>query len=95
MNIRMLATAGALAGIACAAVVSTHTAPVSAQTIAQVRPDGASDRNLRGVRHRLEGLIDQLQHDQSDYGGHRLKALADLQQARAEIVAALGDDRGH
>ncbi len=96
MNIRMLALAGVITGIGCATAVSaTHPTPASAQMINQVRPNGPSDRNLRGVRRRLEGLIDQLQRDQSDYGGHRVKAIADLQQARAEIVAALGDDRGH
>ncbi len=94
MNVRLLALTGAIAGLGCATAVSvSHATPASAQIIAQIRPDGASERNLRGVRHRLEGLIDQLQHDQSDYGGHRVKAIADLQQARAEIVAALGDDR--
>jgi hypothetical protein len=94
MNFRLLALVGALAGVAFGSAAS-------AQTIAQnvghppamhLRNGANSDRNLRQVRRRLEGMIDQLQRDQRDYDGHRVKAIADLQQARAEIDAALQYD---
>jgi len=53
-----------------------------------------SDRNLRNVRRRLEGIIDALQRDQHDYSGHRVAAIRDLTQARQEIEAALQADGG-
>ena len=91
MSLRILALAGVVAGITFSTAVSARasTDPV----IAQVRTDPGSDRNMRGVRHRIEGLIDQLQGDRHDYDGHRLKAIADLQQAREEINAALAADK--
>jgi len=93
MNVRILALAGALAGVTFASAVSAQSLPP--QSLVPVRGDRGSDRNLRGVRHRLESLIDQMQHDQRDYGGHRLKAIADLQAARAEIDAGLSNDNSH
>lgn len=54
-----------------------------------------SDRNLIFVRTNLERIIDNLQNDRHDYAGHRVAAIGDLQQARADIVAALGYDRSH
>jgi hypothetical protein len=94
MNVRLLALVGALAGVAFGSAASAQTI---AQNVAHppamhLRNDGASDRNLRAVRRRLESLIDQLQRDQHDYDGHRVKAIADLQQARGEIEAALRAD---
>lgn len=62
---------------------------------AWTRGDTASDRNLRAVRRHLEHLIDQLQRDQRDYDGHRVAALNDLAQARAQLDAALQYDRAH
>ena len=52
------------------------------------KPQCASDQNLWHVHRRLEGVIQNLQHDQRDYGGHRTSAVNDLNNARAEIVAA-------
>ncbi|HEV7178807.1 MAG TPA: hypothetical protein VGN11_02985 [Candidatus Baltobacteraceae bacterium] len=54
---------------------------------ASVRPDCASNHDLARVHRRLDGAIDQLSHDQRDYGGRRVDALGDLQRARTEIVA--------
>jgi hypothetical protein len=48
----------------------------------------SSDHNLTKVHRRLLGAIQQLSDDQSDYGGHRVAALNDLQAARSEIEAA-------
>lgn len=55
---------------------------------ADARTDCASNANLAQVHRRLDGAIDQLQHDQRDYGGHRVDAINDLQNARAQLVAA-------
>ena len=98
MNVRMLSLAGALAGTLAGggiAVAQTTAAPPPLVAQAMMRGDRASDRNLRQVRRRLEGLIDQLQRDQHDYSGHRVAAIRDLTQARQEIDAALAADRGH
>lgn len=55
---------------------------------ADARTDCASNSSLAHVHRRLDGAIDQLQHDQRDYGGHRVDAINDLQNARAQLVAA-------
>ncbi|MBV9438473.1 MAG: hypothetical protein JOZ24_00625 [Candidatus Eremiobacteraeota bacterium] len=93
MNVRLLATAGALAGILAGSQVSAQPVPVNVPGARMhLRGDRSSDRNLLQVRRRLEALIDQLQRDQHDYAGHRVKAIDDLQMARNEIEAALRAD---
>ncbi len=60
-----------------------------------VRGDERGDRNLRVDRQRLETIIDQLQRDPRDYGGHREQAVDLLAQARAQIDAGLAfEERG-
>ena len=60
-----------------------------------VRPDERGDRNLLAVRSRLETLIDQLQRDPRDYGGHREQAVDLLSQARAQLDAGVAyEERG-
>jgi len=54
-----------------------------------------SDANLRYVRRDLENVIDVLQRDNTDYGGHRVDAIGKLQQARQQIVEALVWDATH
>ena len=54
-----------------------------------------SDRNIMRVRKHLEHVIDELQHDQRDYDGHREKALDLLTRARTELLAAEEYDRSH
>jgi hypothetical protein len=54
-----------------------------------VRADERGDRNLRMDRQRLETVIDQMQRDPRDYGGHRETAVDLLTQARAQIDAGL------
>lgn len=53
-----------------------------------VRPDCSSNANLSHAHRRLDGAIDQLQHDQHRYGGHRVSAIGDMLNARSELVAA-------
>lgn len=83
-----------LAGAAgmAATVVAAGAAP--AQT-PPTRGEFGSARNLVYVRSSLERLIDQLQHDQTDYGGYRVRAIEAMQRARGDIVAALRWDALH
>ena len=88
-----LALAAAVA--AGALTIGTAAAPASAET------DCRSNQNVWQVHRRLDGAIDQLQHDDRDYGGHRAIAVADLSRARQQLVAAEqyavrhdGDDAG-
>ena len=87
MNVRLAALAAILA------VSAAGTAAIGQAQAQGMRMHG-SDQNLRVERRRIEGVIDQLQRDQHDYGGHRVRAIADLQQARAELDAALQYDAG-
>jgi len=80
-----LAAAGSLAAIAVGASPS----------LAGLKGDSPSDRNLIAIRTRLESFIDQLSRDQSDYGGHRVKAIDWLQRARNELTAAVRFDQSH
>ena len=89
-----LATA---AGLAATVVASTAAL---AGTTAQSTPPPArgelgSARNLQRVRARLEQLIDQLQNDQHDFGGYRVKAIAAMREARADLDQALQWDATH
>ena len=59
------------------------------------RGEYGSARNIRRVHQMLERAIDELQHDQRDYGGYRVKAIADLQQARENLTEALKWDKSH
>ena len=74
---------------------AAFTSAANAQTIAAARSEYGSARNLLRVRARLAALIDQLQRDQRDYGGHRIAAVANMQQARAQLDQAIEYDRGH
>jgi len=98
MNLKLLLAAGALAtGLTLGAASS------SAQTMPMARPgmyhhlrgERASARNLIAERRKLEGIIDSLQRDRHDYGGHRETAIDLLQRARAELDAAIQYDATH
>ncbi len=74
------------------------TLAASKAALAQTPPprgEVGSVRNIQFVRHRLEALIDQLQNDRRDYGGYRVRAIAALQQARADLDQALQWDATH
>jgi hypothetical protein len=53
----------------------------------------ASDQNLRFTRAYVERGYDMLSHDQADYGGHRVAAMSDINNARNDLTAALRYDR--
>ncbi len=56
------------------------------------RTQANSDRNLNYVRAHLERALDLLRRDNHDYGGYRVKAIADLEAARDQIGTALRQD---
>lgn len=60
-----------------------------------MRGQHASNRNIRAEHHRLLRIIETLERDQRDYGGHRAKALVFLHQARTELELALQYDKSH
>jgi hypothetical protein len=59
------------------------------------RNQSHSDRNISRVRKHLDLVIDELQHDQHDYGGHRETALDLLHQAREQLLDAEQYDAQH
>lgn len=85
----LAAAAGAAATLATAGAALAQTTPPT------TRGEVGSARNLEHVRVMLENLIDQLQHDQRDYGGWRVRAIAQMRQARADLVRALQWDATH
>ncbi|GAC1580529.1 MAG: hypothetical protein NVS3B7_15140 [Candidatus Elarobacter sp.] len=96
MNVRFIALAAAVAGTLTGTVVSAQQMPQQLpQNAAAMRGDRGSDRSLRIEIRRLEGVIDMLQRDRHDYGGHRVQAIEDLQRAREQLEAGLHFDNNH
>ena len=78
-------------GLTILAVTASFVAATT--TIAQAfDQNAASDQNLRFSRAYIERAFDQLSHDQSDYGGHRVAAMNDIAQAREDLTMALRFD---
>ena len=94
------ATGAAILSISTFVAGAAWTAPAQAQIRPAAAPigqrgDERGDRNLLAVRRRLETLIDQLQRDPRDYGGHREQTVDLLTQARAQLDAAIDyEERG-
>lgn len=88
------AAAGALS-IGMFGAGAVFTASTHAQAMPSYRAPARSDRSVVRVRTRLEALIDQLQRDEHDYGGHRVAAVGEMEQARAQLDAAIAWDRAH
>jgi hypothetical protein len=98
MNVRLIVLSAALAGTALTTVASAQQYPQQqpyAMNRQHLRGNRGSDQNIRREYRRLEQVIDGLQRDQRDYGGHRAQAIQDLQQARAQLDEALEYDRTH
>lgn len=93
MNLRVIAGSLAMAALVGGTVAADRATATAQVVVAQTQ--GRSNGNLLFVRRRLEAMIDQLQRDRHDYGGHRVAALQDLQAARNEILAAIAYQRGH
>jgi hypothetical protein len=96
MNVRLVVLSAALAATALGTVASAQQQfPANPAYNNQLRGGRGSDRNLRTEIRRLEQVIDMLQRDQRDYGGHRVQAIQDLQQARQQLEDALEYDNTH
>ena len=63
------------------------------QPPSQQRGPVGSDRSLVMADRRVVRIIHQLQRDQRDYGGYRVKAIQDLRQAEGDLKQALKYDR--
>jgi len=90
--------AGIAATLAASGVALAQTTAPNQMPPGQKPPgrgEYSSGRNIRRVHQMLERAIDELQHDQRDYGGYRVKAIAELQQAREDLTAALKWDKSH
>ncbi len=74
---------------------AVFTSTAHAQSAPALRGEYGSARNIMRAKTRLEAIIDQLQRDQRDYGGHRVAAIADMQQARGQLQAAIDYDATH
>ena len=90
----LVTAAGVAATLAASTAALAKTTPTP-PTQKPTRGEAGSARNMKRVRYMLERLIDELQHDQRDYGGYRVKAIASLQQARGDIEQALQWDKAH
>ncbi|MDQ6930355.1 MAG: hypothetical protein M3126_06790 [Candidatus Eremiobacteraeota bacterium] len=89
-SLAMWASAGVLAVPASAQTVNAQTgATINSQMHpGNLRGERGSLRSITQVRRHLERLIDSLQRDQRDYGGHRVRALELMQQAREQLLQA-------
>lgn len=95
MNVRLIVLSAAVAGTALTTVASAQLQQPYAVSAQHLRGDRGSDQNIRREYRRLEQVIDGLQRDQRDYGGHRAQAIEALQQARRQLDEALEYDRTH
>lgn len=87
--------AATLATAHAALAQSPNPSPSPTQTTPPVRNEISSARNIRQVRMMLERMTDQLQRDQRDYGGWRVKAIEAIRQARYDLDQALQWDATH
>ncbi|HTD32873.1 MAG TPA: hypothetical protein VK665_04365 [Candidatus Elarobacter sp.] len=93
MNVRLIVLTAALGSVALGTAASAQQ-PVGPNAM-HLRSDRGSDRNIAVERRRLEQVIDMLQRDRRDYGGHREQAVDLLQRARQQLDEALEYDRSH
>jgi hypothetical protein len=89
MNIKQIVAASLLSATIGAAGAGIASAQVFE------RGQYGSNQNMWQVRGTVEATISQLQHDDRDYGGHRVAAINDLEAARHQILAAEDFARQH
>lgn len=77
----------ALLGVAAITTLIASTGRAYADT------SMSSDQNLRFSRAYIDRAADMLSHDQTDYGGHRVAAISDLNTAKADLTSALQFDK--
>lgn len=58
------------------------------QVVPGARGQYGSDKDIWHRRRQIEHIIDELEHDQSDYGGLKGKAIQDLNVARQDLLQA-------
>jgi Spy/CpxP family protein refolding chaperone len=100
----LTAAIGVATAMAATAIAAAAAPPVVPPPTMAPRPmpsgqwrrgENLSNHNIAHVRVKLERVIDELQHDQRDYDGHREKALDLLRRARTELLAAENWDQTH
>lgn len=67
-------------------------AAAQTQDVRGENPGVGSDSNIRFTRAYIARGVDMLQHDRSDYNGHRVAAITAMQNADADLLAALRAD---
>jgi hypothetical protein len=87
--------AATLAAAQTALAQSPSPSPSPTQPYPPPRNEISSARNIRQVRTMLERMLDQLQRDQRDYGGWRVKAVEAIRQAHYDLDQALQWDATH
>jgi hypothetical protein len=87
--------AATLASVQGALGQTPSPSPSPTQPYPPRRTELGSARNIRQARIMLEKMIDQLQRDQHDFGGWRVKALEAIKQARYDLDQALQWDATH
>ena len=100
MNLRLVVLTAALGSVALGTAASAQQFPATGPNAMgpnamHLRSGRGSDRNIQIERRRLEQVIDMLQRDRHDYGGHREQAVDLLQRARQQLDEALEYDRSH
>ena len=75
---------GALGAATLAAALAFQPASAGAQTAGQVQ----SNQSMDQMAARINQDISALNGDDTDYGGHRLKAIAQMQKAHKALAAA-------
>jgi len=60
----------------------------SPSPIPQERGQAGSNMNMVQIERHLNNVINQLSHDQRDYGGHKAAAMRLLQQAQQQLNQA-------
>jgi hypothetical protein len=95
MNVRLIVLTAALGSLAVGTVASAQQLPAANPNAMYQRSGNGSDRNIKSEIRRLEQVIDMLQRDRHDYGGHREQAIDLLQRARQQLDEGLEYDRTH
>jgi hypothetical protein len=91
-----LGIAATLAALTAAGFAQTPPPqPSPSQPSPSLRGPQASDRSIVVAHRVVLRMIRALERDQRDYGGYRVKAIADLRQAAQDLEQAIQYDRAH
>jgi hypothetical protein len=81
-----------LLGFGAGAAFTSQASAQNAPMTPHVRGERQSAQDITHVERRLKRIIASLNRDQRDYGGHRANAINLLNQADAQLEAALAFD---